>query len=486
MLLSLSLIELYLSKRYQIISEIAEEDSLTIRGIRFLSTSNQELSPDYAYVDRMNGINSDLKYQNAAIISNKNSRLICLDCDFEEIINDLFAVFEYYSNWKLRLMEAAAKTVPLETMITIIHDFLNQNIIIVAMNGAVLAKRIDEHTAPDQEPPWYSFADKGMADPINIAQQMITEDGTDFCMLSSKLQLIKTLPPYRATFYAANLSVDEEAVAIVFLWGKEEKLPLCDLHLAEIMLPYLVKTMEFDGENPLLQSNKSILQSILDGNEPNPESTEKLLGKSGLLPPYNLLRINHSTRMDRPLLLALCKILGCTQVRNIAIEYDNAVVVLTSQTLVETLLKELQSSIDLQSYCCGISLPFRMVKDVIIAYRQATFASRFGESGGVTRCEEIAFPYLLKVLREQSTIMELLHPGIDILKSYDEANSTSLYPTLRCFLKNQCSRNQTARELFIHRNTLMYRLERIQKLTAIDFENEEERAYLYLTIRLHS
>lgn len=40
--------------------------------------------------------------------------------------------------------------------------------------------------------------------------------------------------------------------------------------------------------------------------------------------------------------------------------------------------------------------------------------------------------------------------------------------TVKCFFENNLNVSETARKLFIHRNTLMYRLEKIKKLTGLD------------------
>ena len=46
--------------------------------------------------------------------------------------------------------------------------------------------------------------------------------------------------------------------------------------------------------------------------------------------------------------------------------------------------------------------------------------------------------------------------------------------TIQCFFENSLNVSETSRKLFIHRNTLVYRLEKIKKLTGLDlreFEN---------------
>lgn len=49
-----------------------------------------------------------------------------------------------------------------------------------------------------------------------------------------------------------------------------------------------------------------------------------------------------------------------------------------------------------------------------------------------------------------------------------------LYRTLQCFVWHQGSYVDTAQELFIHKNTLLYRLSKIQTLTGIDYGSPED------------
>ena len=40
--------------------------------------------------------------------------------------------------------------------------------------------------------------------------------------------------------------------------------------------------------------------------------------------------------------------------------------------------------------------------------------------------------------------------------------------TIQCFFDNNLNVSETSRKLFVHRNTLVYRLEKIRKLTGLD------------------
>jgi hypothetical protein len=57
-----------------------------------------------------------------------------------------------------------------------------------------------------------------------------------------------------------------------------------------------------------------------------------------------------------------------------------------------------------------------------------------------------------------------LHPGIRQLIQHDNQNQTEYLPTLMAFMENNMNIAQTAAQLFIHRNTLTYRLKKIQQI----------------------
>ncbi|MFS0840995.1 PucR family transcriptional regulator [Paenibacillus sp. 1P03SA] len=73
---------------------------------------------------------------------------------------------------------------------------------------------------------------------------------------------------------------------------------------------------------------------------------------------------------------------------------------------------------------------------------------------------------------------ELLQPLLD----YDAEAGTELLPTLKAYLKSG-STKQVAEELFIHRNSVLYRLERIRELLQADIHDPDIRFRLDLAIR---
>lgn len=73
-------------------------------------------------------------------------------------------------------------------------------------------------------------------------------------------------------------------------------------------------------------------------------------------------------------------------------------------------------------------------------------------------------------------------PYIGKILEYDAKNSTELLLTLKYFIKNNGNLIKTADELFIHRNTLIYRISVIKKILNNSLEEIDTRLVLYISI----
>lgn len=98
-------------------------------------------------------------------------------------------------------------------------------------------------------------------------------------------------------------------------------------------------------------------------------------------------------------------------------------------------------------------------------------------------------PYYIIRLCEQAVFAEmgvndilyLCHPAILTLTRYDRAYNNNLRDTLFTFLMNDRSISETSRKMFMHRNTTIYKLNKIQELVNDDLENPYTRHQLILS-----
>ena len=97
---------------------------------------------------------------------------------------------------------------------------------------------------------------------------------------------------------------------------------------------------------------------------------------------------------------------------------------------------------------------------------------------------QVAMTYILEQATKRLPGTMICHEGLLELKKHDEENQTQYMETLRVYLEQHLSATQAARELFIHRSTFLYRLDRIREILQSDLDDSEEIFYLELSFRL--
>ena len=95
--------------------------------------------------------------------------------------------------------------------------------------------------------------------------------------------------------------------------------------------------------------------------------------------------------------------------------------------------------------------------------------------------QDLMLPVLLDSLRGGWQANELSRPLMR-LKAMD--NNGLLRRTLTAWFRNNVQPLATSKALFIHRNTLEYRLNRISELTGLDLGNFDDRLLLYIALQL--
>jgi DNA-binding PucR family transcriptional regulator len=66
-----------------------------------------------------------------------------------------------------------------------------------------------------------------------------------------------------------------------------------------------------------------------------------------------------------------------------------------------------------------------------------------------------------------------------------EANEGVLLPTLRILLDNCFNWKKTAQQMYVHVNTLHYRIKKVEQLMQIDLSQMENRVNTFLAIKLY-
>lgn len=157
-----------------------------------------------------------------------------------------------------------------------------------------------------------------------------------------------------------------------------------------------------------------------------------------------------------------------------AISFANAVAENAYQEYPETPLR------------CGIGNPASDLTYWRDSFRQA------GQALEMTRRLNDRKPRYFADLSVYRLLLQLEHhPDLQMFKNeilgpliaYD--GGAELIKTLDAYFEHNGVLSQAAEALFIHRNTLIYRMERIAEITGLDFDDTETRLAVQLALRIH-
>jgi purine catabolism regulator len=90
---------------------------------------------------------------------------------------------------------------------------------------------------------------------------------------------------------------------------------------------------------------------------------------------------------------------------------------------------------------------------------------------------------LLWAIRDQTALRSFVRTSLDPLIEHDRINNTQLMATLRAYCANPGQKSEAARRLHIERQTLYYRLARIEALLGVDLSDGSSVLSLYLALR---
>ncbi len=127
-------------------------------------------------------------------------------------------------------------------------------------------------------------------------------------------------------------------------------------------------------------------------------------------------------------------------------------------------------------------------RSIVQSYREAEQAARIGHQflGGnrTIAFEDLGVYRLIARVDDPDALDSFRREFLGSLEEYDERHAAELIATLEGFFVCNGNHAKAAEMLHLHRNTLLYRLERIEALTGRDLSDAETRLSLQLALKI--
>lgn len=298
--------------------------------------------------------------------------------------------------------------------------------------------------------------------------------------------------------YCINLYLGSSYYGTCTLWNKLRPMNACDkllfVRFAEYVKQYLSTQPSSSGHNSVTM--KSILSDLLHAFPVSAQDMDwaRDLARSNLrlsgaeFGAWHLLTIRSANRNKSLPAEYICASLEDMLTCATAIVLNGQIVCLcpiacgeSCETGVCDILLPYLADMNFQT---GVSAPFTDLFRARSYYLQASdmleTGRRYAPEQRIYRFSDFILPYMLRHSCGELESETFLTPGLRELRDMD--STVDYWGTLRLYLDNECNASKTAQDLFLHRSSLLPRLDKIRSL--VDLDTPEERLYLRLCMTL--
>ncbi|WP_026528608.1 PucR family transcriptional regulator [Butyrivibrio sp. VCD2006] len=347
--------------------------------------------------------------------------------------------------------------------------FLDRSMVLTDLGFKVL-----EHSTSVSitDPLWQRYIEKGSCT-------------FEFINAMNELMPAQSLPKTSACFQVTCTSSTEEKLCSQLFIGNRPVayLVLLDNNrgLTAFHREYLPKISEFlsafismHNTYPDISKNDTEFYiKLLDGSE---EEINKISESKAALAKHTFCMVLKAIHHSRHELFFIKRTLDGLIPGNVIFIYRELIVVISSDSGIIDSIENNEEVLKNVSEI-GISAEFNSValfpENFQLAQEACRIGKQIGASSKVHRYENYRFLHLLNHVSDVGLLKSYIHPALYRLHHYDLEHDSELVETLKVFLRVSCSVKDASDALFLHRNTLNYRMSKITELTGLDLNDAE-------------
>lgn len=403
--------------------------------------------------------------------------------DMDKVLNNILDIFDDYNTWSETLTEAFKGAGPMQQFIDISQSILPFPIFITDNRGNVIAfsknygvGEVDEY--------WDSILLHGETHRQIFSGNARNADNERVTDWDSKAKIYNS--KYHK-FVGVHLVLDNEIVGSIVIIELGTQFNNGQCQIADAFCESATAALAQGNSDAELRTGSAMITDLLQGREPDPIYIEGYLNRLTDESTKIIILCNNVMRSDFNYKNSFATRISRSGIPCFTMVYEDYVLVIVQHGKEIDMIKGLKEKNLDEDTVFGISLPFTSALLLPGAFRQAELALERGdnESGSVNKCVNYVYAYLLDLLNKDINLSsDMLHPALGILSRYDAMHKSDLFNTLYTYLTHERNVVKTAKILFIHRNSLLYRLQRIGKFIDLDLEDFNVRMYLLLSYQI--
>lgn len=379
-----------------------------------------------------------------------------------------------FSEKKLIILSALVERGGLQHIINVASKILCNPIFVYDLSRKILAK---SDSSPEDKETWAQLFPDGYMMFNNLVE--VENAGVYTQIFSSDKPVFGKFNFFPKRFLGCRIRDKSSIVGIVTL---VENNPIQDdtLELLVILCKAVLYEMLYIDRAIAMQKTPyfNLFKDLIENNVTKQEIHERITSLcTTFYDKMRLMLIQYSSQSPGLSIYYIRESLDSSLHSSYSIIYDDAILLVLDDSFdhefVLTTVNKCFSGISIR---IGVSRVFNQITALPDAYRQAKSAIRINKklNNGTTISfyDDIYIYHFFEIAAKECNPRDFSDPVIEILKTYDKENETCLKDTLETYLDFGRNIHKTAKQMYLHKNTLYYRIHKIEELCSINLDDE--------------
>lgn len=418
-------------------------------------------------------------------LSNDVDLIFIPDAEPVEIHNEITRCFESFNQWERDMLMVLVDGGSLQDLLDVAHQVFKQPMFIKGDSSWVFAitPGYDHSVHPD----WANLERSAVNRTADFESVTTVSLDPEFQkVFQQRNPTLISSPFYGGTVLRTNVWMDEQRVCEIVALEYTAPFNCGDLHLmqffADMVSRYITanRSMYFS-----FSGLTNFFTGLLEQQDCNPAHLLTVREATGWRE-EDLLAvtvIREQTLCESPILGVLREKLSQQLPYSCVFHYDGRTVCVFNVTKSKgysSAVERLSGLIPDDLFAWGVSYDFVGIERVPEFYRQALTAMEAAEEMGLPHATmyQAAPTCISSELREIPGLQGYIHPDLRRLEEVDRKGDSQYVHTLFQYLLCGGNYTDTASRLGLHRNSLIYRMSRIQEIISSDLGDIENRQLL--------
>ena len=461
-------------KDYGVRAEIPEGPR-ELRNVRLLPSSG-ELSRSTVYLDADESGN--------VLCTCGRDLIVVPGSDIDTVFNSILDCFEHYNDLDANLRDLANEGADASEVLDAAGKALGRFFTVADATYFLHAWGGDPTPMNDDETLWETLRNRSMPLPAIMhvnAQQGIRTRGRE--------SYIVDVAPMGTIAAVSNLFDGDKHEGWLVAIGKRPEFSRGYLHIQDALAPIVLRCLLSHASRELRMDRAAVLADLLDSGADGRDMADARLATLGWKrdDPKRIYAVRQHDPMKNPNHV-VGRFLERIDPTLVVVDHGGGTLLFANMLLVDE--DQLEKTMEPVLATCGCAAGKSPGFTDTGAAQENAQAARIAAQEAdrqhpIVGFDDIKLPYALSVLHSDA-VADVRHGGIARLAAYDAVHDAQLVETLRVYLACACSATAAAKELYVHRSTLLYRLERIEQVADVSLADPDVRFHLDLSLRLNA